>query len=284
VLHDLANEDARRIRSHGGTAAAATAAQQPWVDAGVLPEPTAAVPTFDAGKAARDAAAASAKAARDAAAAKALAEQKAALESVTTQLQNAVDKAKNLLQSLRDAAAQMAKAVSNSIRNYANITNQLPERYAKTGDNYVMVMRARMQKILKFYENIKKLQKEKLNPTTLQEIINAGPEAGGDIAAMLANNQSQVNQVNALQAQINKTADSIGLVSSNIEYGEQIKVAKKHLATAESMLTLWKNTLKADNGGVHIHVAGSVLSETQLWTLVQKYANTYYRRNGRSGT
>ena len=282
-LHDLANEDARRVGSHGGSAADVAAARQPWVDAGVLPDPNAAVPSFDPTATDAAAKARAAKAARDAAAAKALAEQKAALASVTTQLQAAVDRAKNLLQSLRDAASQMAKAVADSIKNYANITNALPDRYAKTGDNYIMVMRERMNKIKTFYANIKKLQKEHLNPTTLQEIINAGPEAGGDIAAMLANNQSEVNQINTLQAGINAAANSIGTVSANIEYAEQIKVAKAHLATSEAMLALWKKTLAADNGGVHIHVAGSVLSESQLWALVQKYANTYYRRNGRAG-
>jgi hypothetical protein len=50
------------------------------------------------------------------------------------------------------------------------------------------------------------------------------------------------------------------------------------------MLTLWQKELKNHKGDIHINVNGSVLSEQQLWQIVQKYANRYWGRNGQSGT
>jgi hypothetical protein len=145
-------------------------------------------------------------------------------------------------------------------------------------------MVSRAHDIKAFYANIKKLRAEGLNATSLSDIINAGVEQGGAIAAALVGDMVDIKTINAAQRDINNASQAVGNVASQVAYADQIKVAKAHLHTSEKMLTLWQKELKTHKGDIHINVSGSVLSEQQLWQIVQKYANRYWGRNGQAGT
>jgi hypothetical protein len=207
-----------------------------------------------------------------------------AIQSVTQGLQQAVANSKAALQQIADAAKQMATSVAQSIAKYASVVSTLPAPWATTGSNIAAQMVSRAHDIKAFYANIKKLRAEGLNATSLSDIINAGVEQGGAIAAALVGDMVDIKTINAAQRDINNASQAVGNVASQVAYADQIKVAKAHLHTSEKMLTLWQKELKTHKGDIHINVSGSVLSEQQLWQIVQKYANRYWGRNGQAGT
>ncbi|MFH9826721.1 hypothetical protein [Streptomyces bobili] len=155
------------------------------------------------------------------------------------------------LDSLVAARSKAASDITSGILSEANITNG-------RGDvNSVTAITVGLQKALKassaFQANIAALKKAGLRSDLLQQIADAGVSGGSATAAALAKaTPQQLGQINALQAQLAKSATATGTTVGDALYGAGIRAAqglvaglKSQEAAIEKQMTKIANSMLA---------------------------------------
>ncbi|MDR2256972.1 MAG: peptidoglycan DD-metalloendopeptidase family protein [Arthrobacter sp.] len=86
-----------------------------------------------------------------------------------------------------------------------------------------------------FKKNVEALKKAGLNQDAIDQIVQAGPEAGNKTAeALLAGGADVIKQVNTLQGQIGASAKSMASVAGDAMYGAGIAAAQQTVAGLKS--------------------------------------------------
>jgi hypothetical protein len=115
-------------------------------------------------------------------------------------------------------------------------------------------MRQRLAKITKFGTDLRTLAGLGLNNASLQELIQAGPIAGGAMAAALVKEgQSAVSQVNTFQSGINLASSAIGDIATRSQFG---------MGTAEAEGVV-NTKIEIKEGAVQIVFGENIDSETR---------------------
>lgn len=178
-------------------------------------------------------------------------------------------KIKTASQKLADAVKvrdDFAKSVADNAKSFASISNM----EGKTGGDFAAQMNQRLKAIQEFQANIKRLQKAGLNKTTLQDLINAGVDGGGDKAKVLAGSSTAIiNQINGTQTAINKASSALGKDAANEFYGLGVDAAKgivKGLESQAKALEVSANKIsdtlvKAVKKRLNIHSPSRVFAE-----------------------
>lgn len=148
-----------------------------------------------------------------------------AWEKQLTAVNKSLEKARDKLDSLRDASAQLASSVKGGILSAANITK------GASGDGPVSVasvmggLTQSRDQASALAAALADLQKMGLSSTLIQQIAEAGIEGGGleTAGALLGASSSEIQSLNDLQGQINKSATAAGKATADAVYAAQIK-------------------------------------------------------------
>lgn len=91
-------------------------------------------------------------------------------------------------------------------------------------------MQASLNQIKAFTANVQKLQKKGLNKDLLRQILEMGPEQGGQFAKALAGaDKATIKQYNSLNAQINKESGKLGKTGADLLYDSGKKAGQGFL-------------------------------------------------------
>lgn len=134
-----------------------------------------------------------------------------------------LEKAKDKLQAAIDKRTDFKNMIKDDLRGYASITNT----GRRTSQGMVKMMTKRLAEIKKYQALIGSLKKRGLNKDTLKEILDAGIEQGSVIAkGLFAGGQEAISQVNSLQSQINKAANSMATSNADHFYKAGVDAAR----------------------------------------------------------
>jgi hypothetical protein len=115
-------------------------------------------------------------------------------------------------------------------------------------------MRQRLARITKFGNDLRALAGMGLNNASLQELIQAGPIAGGTMAAALVKEgQSAVSQVNTFQSGIDLAGSAIGDIAARSQFG---------MGTAEAQGVI-NTRIEVKEGAVQIIFGDNLDNETR---------------------
>ncbi|MFF4779406.1 tape measure protein [Microtetraspora fusca] len=160
----------------------------------------------------------------------------------TVRLQEVAAKREEIIKSIADAK-KYADDIAKQMVGFADVTDfGLGEK--PRGSQVAALLHARMESIKRFANDIKVLAQRGLNKTTLQQIIDAGPEKGLALADMLVGSTgSEIRAINRAQDQINKVSKQMGKNSADALYdvGKQagqgfLKGLQGQLHELESMM------------------------------------------------
>lgn len=123
-----------------------------------------------------------------------------------------LDNARSKLQSLKDEALSYAKAIKDNIVSFGAITGLVDGGAADVqASGLVDELTARVNQAQEFARMIQQLSAQGLNDTNLQQLIDAGAEAGFATAnALVQGGPDAINQINALTAQLATTGQALG--------------------------------------------------------------------------
>jgi phage-related protein len=144
-------------------------------------------------------------------------------DAIDARIKVANDNLKNLLQQ----SAQFAQQVAQSIVRTGDLS-QMQDRSFK---GIVTSLTTAVTQATQFNKVLAQLKSAGLGPTALQQIANAGPEAGLELGKnILAAGKRGVDQINRLQSQLNRTANATGQTAADALYGAGLKTAQGILA------------------------------------------------------
>jgi hypothetical protein len=112
------------------------------------------------------------------------------------------------------------------------VINQVKK--ASTGvDSIVGQLTTRLKQVVTFGKNIEKLLAAGLNREYIQQLLEAGPSAASETAALLTTaSADQIAQINSLYTQINTEATSFGTQMSKTFYDNSVAMAKAFVSGA----------------------------------------------------
>ncbi|GGS82034.1 hypothetical protein [Streptomyces griseoviridis] len=180
--------------------------------------------------------------------------------------------AEKRLADLQKARSKAASDITDGILSSANITT------GHADVNSVSAITVGLQQSLKaaqeFQKNIEKLRKAGIRSDLLQQIADAGVDAGGATAAALAKaTPAELKKINDLQAQLAKSAAATGNTVGDALYGAGIRAAEGLVAglksqekaieaqmrrIAENMLKTVKKTHKTRSPSRAFHALGEM--------------------------
>lgn len=131
-----------------------------------------------------------------------------------------LDQARDKLKAVRADLKAFKDQTRQTIVDFANPTAKEFGGY----DDLVAQMQNAAAEAAEFERVIKELIKGKLNATTLQQILSAGPEAGMSAAQAILS--GGVAQINAIQAQINAAANGVAAAAGTELFGGLLNAAQ----------------------------------------------------------
>lgn len=126
---------------------------------------------------------------------------------------NALASAQQKLAAAKQAWTEYYQSAKGNAIDFASITNT---DSAFTGPALIQAQDAKLAQLKQFESYLATLRKWHLNKTTYDQILQAGPDQGFAYAqALVKGGIKDVNQYNAVQAQINKQSDNLAKQSAN---------------------------------------------------------------------
>ncbi|NEE11989.1 hypothetical protein G3M58_36725 [Streptomyces sp. SID7499] len=165
------------------------------------------------------------------------------LAASTRELQKLVGKRDNVFKALANVEKKIKDLVASRDKVRADITKGiLDEANITTGHNDVNSVSAitvglqqALKKTKEFQANIAKLRKAGLRSDLLQQIADAGVDAGGATARALANaTPAELKKINDLQGQLSKSATATGNTVGDALYSAGIRAAQGLVAGLRS--------------------------------------------------
>lgn len=154
-----------------------------------------------------------------------------AAQRAAERLKRITEAAKSALSEIQKQAQEVlafSDQVKKGINDFGGIASLSPDQGVPVTANMIIDnMRQRLAKITKFGTDLRTLAGLGLNNASLQELISAGPVAGGAMAAALVKEgQSAVSQVNSFQSGIDLAGSAIGDIAARSQFGMGTEEAK----------------------------------------------------------
>ncbi|MFI8890513.1 phage tail tape measure protein [Streptomyces paradoxus] len=158
-------------------------------------------------------------------------------------IQKAISNANAKLADLKKSKAEMASSVTGKARDYGSFMGAFDP--SEFGDNSASAILARLKGklsgILNFRKNLQALAKRGFGRGIINQIAQAGPEEGGQMAEALLNaNASEIKQFNSTYNAINSEASKLGSFAASNYYDSGIHAVEgliKGLKSREKALT-----------------------------------------------
>ena len=137
---------------------------------------------------------------------------------------------------LKKTAADYASSVRDGVLSFANITSVgQAEDGSQTAGSIVQGLRDRLNAVQNYTTKLNGLLAKGLNKTTYDQLVQAGVEGGtATVEALTAGGAGAVQQVNALQTQINAAATKLGSQTSSTMHAAGIRAAEGLLRGLQS--------------------------------------------------
>lgn len=117
------------------------------------------------------------------------------------------------------AAKEYRNTVRDNIREFAGLENLYLGKAAPTGEGIRIGLQTKLGQIKAFAANVKKLIKIGIPKGLLRQVLDAGPEAGGALAAALASSGGGTLQgIRQAYDQINKISSDLGMAGADAIY------------------------------------------------------------------
>lgn len=169
---------------------------------------------------------------------------------IKDKLKTALDDAKDQLKDAQEAFTDFGKTVSDGIKAGFSFADA-KEAGAETGAGFLDGLRDQVAGVKQYATNVDTLLQRGLSEQALNEVLNAGAEAGAAIAAeLVAGGQEAItgpNGVNALVDTVQMVADQLGLDSASRFYQAGVDQGKALVAGLESVLAKYEQILKNPN-------------------------------------
>ena len=196
-----------------------------------------------------------------------------ALAKRRDQAAKALDEAQKHLDDVLSQQASFKTSIVDSIKSFGTALADLSK---SNGDNTIKViktasglvitqmttaksgvdlitdkLKANLQTIQDFTTNIQLLLTKGYNKEYVRQLLEAGPEAAGATAALLAQSGTDtVDTVNSLYDQINKASEQFGSKMSETFYGNAVSMAKAMVDGAQSEYTNIMNEMTSIYNGI----------------------------------
>lgn len=180
-------------------------------------------------------------------------------QKAADRLKRISDAAKSALEEIKKQAQDVlgfSENVKKAITDFGGIATLAPEQGVPVTAGMILDnMRQRLAKISEFGNNLRELARMGLNNTSLQELISAGPIAGGAMAkALVKEGESAISQVNALQSGISMAGTAIGDIATRSQYG---------MGIAEAQGIVGDTNIEIKEGAVQIVFGADVTAESR---------------------
>lgn len=142
--------------------------------------------------------------------------------------------ARDTLQTLKDDAAAFTKGIRDTVNAMGDVSQE-SRGFQNTFLGIRNTMRYAIATTQAFNANIERLRAMKLNDTSIRQLIDAGPEAAGAAARILASSgQAGVNEINNLQSQLTSAGNALATTGYNQFYANGIHMANGLVKGLES--------------------------------------------------
>jgi hypothetical protein len=169
---------------------------------------------------------------------------------INDKLADALDNAKDQLDDARDAFKDFGQSVADGIKAGFSFSDA-KDAGVETGSGFLQGLRDQVDGVKQYATNVDMLLKRGLSEDALNEVLNAGAEAGAAIAAeLIAGGQEAITGpggVNELVATVQQVADQLGLDSAERFYQAGVDQGKALVAGLESVLAKYEKILKNPN-------------------------------------
>jgi len=146
-----------------------------------------------------------------------------------------LETARNNLAAAKQAMRDYATSVRDSFISFGSITSLGQGTGFADPNGLVANLRAKVEQAKQYAAMIQQLIKAKLNPTTLQQLIEAGVEGGfGTAQTLLAGGGQVIQEVNVLQGQLATAGQTLGNVTAQHFHGAGVQAAQGIVAGLEA--------------------------------------------------
>jgi hypothetical protein len=137
-----------------------------------------------------------------------------------------LEKAKGSLEDLKGKFDSLKTSVSSSLVGFGNITKL--GKYGTSADTLINQLRSDTGRTTEFAKQLEQLKAKGLNATAISNIAQAGVTGGGMATAqsLLNATPQQIAEINALQKQLEASANKAGMVTADAMYRAGIKAAE----------------------------------------------------------
>jgi hypothetical protein len=148
-------------------------------------------------------------------------------------MKSGIESMRDVLADLQDAAKQFADSLKDTILSFAGLKAiELPDGFIPKAKSLIENMRMRLEKSQTFANQILTLQGLGLSAKNIQDLIEAGPIQGSQLAAsILSGGAEAISQINELQTAIGFAGTAIGEFGKQAAFGEKIQSATQRLAS-----------------------------------------------------
>ena len=169
---------------------------------------------------------------------------------IKDKLTTALDEAKDQLKDAQEAFIDFGKSVSDGIKEGFSFSDA-KEAGAETGAGFLDGLRDQVAGVKQYASNVDTLLQRGLSQDALNQVLQAGADAGAAIAAeLVAGGQDAItgpNGVNALVATVQGVADKLGLDSAKRFYQAGVDQGTALVKGLESVLAKYEQILKNPN-------------------------------------
>ena len=171
----------------------------------------------------------------------------AARKELQDKFTKALDEATNKLQKAKDAYNGFAKDVSSSLTG-ATSFSAVYDAGKETGQSFIQGITEQTASVKAFAKKVQLLLKNGLSESALQQVLNAGVEAGSAIAdQLIAGGTDAINQTNELLQSLQDLADSVGKQAADKFYLAGVTQGEALVAGIESVIANYQGILKNPN-------------------------------------
>jgi hypothetical protein len=170
---------------------------------------------------------------------------------------------KDFAKALIDLSNTDSKAVVSVTKTASGLVISQVRSATKGVDTITNQLKQRLTQVVDFGKNIEKLLAAGLSREYIQQLLEAGPDAASETAALLTTaGADQIAQINSLYTQINTQAESFGTKMSETFYGNSVAMAQAFVKGAQAEVANINNQITAIVDGIKIIMG--VLGNTGL--------------------
>jgi len=171
-------------------------------------------------------------------------------DTIKDKLAKALDDAKGQLKDAQEAFTDFGKTVADGIKEGFSFADA-KEAGVETGGGFLAGLKGQVAGVQQYASNVDTLLKRGLSQDALNQVLQAGADAGAAIAAeLVAGGQEAItgpDGVNALVATVQGVADKLGLDTAGRFYQAGVDQGKALVSGLESVLAKYEKILKNPN-------------------------------------